>query len=135
MVTLSWIAHTKYLLQEPQQFITNPPEVTTPDPVQDIAMKTGTGEVNPDHIHIFENIAARVIMILPEATQGSNTRTDIATIEAAHDDHAPPIEITAIDRAMTHHINHIAEHPHIEVLQLTNPEIAVDHTSNHHIDL
>ena len=89
MVTLSWIAQVRYLLQEPQQFITNLPEVAMPGPVQDITMKTGTGEANPDNIHIIENIADQVITVLSEATQGHNTRTDIATIGAAHDDHNP----------------------------------------------
>ena len=58
MVTLSWIAQTRYLLQEPQQFITNLPEVTMPDLLQDTSMKKETGKVNPDHNLIFENIVA-----------------------------------------------------------------------------
>ena len=39
MVTLPWIIHTRYLLQEAQQFITNLPEVAMPDPVHDKTMK------------------------------------------------------------------------------------------------
>ena len=49
--------------------------------------------------------------------------------------HPPPIEDTAIDLTMTHHINYITDHPHIEVLQLTNPEINVDHTHGYPTDL
>ena len=47
----------------------------------------------------------------------------------------PHIETAAIDPAMTHHINHIADHPHLEVLQLTNPEITIDHTQDHPTNL
>ena len=36
---------------------------------------------------------------------------------------------------MTHHIDHIADHPHIEVLQLTSQEITADHSHNHPTDL
>ena len=32
---------------------------------------------------------------------------------------------------MTHNTNHLADHPHIEVLQLSTPEIAVDHAQDH----
>ena len=55
MVTLSWIIHTGYLLQEPQQIITNPnlTEATTPDQVQGTTVKTGIGKVIPDHNLIF----------------------------------------------------------------------------------
>ena len=58
MVTLSWIVHTWYPLQEPQQFIMNLSEVTKSDQVQDSTMKKETGEANLDHDLIFENIAA-----------------------------------------------------------------------------
>ena len=74
-------------------------------------------------------------MILTETTQGHNTGIDAASTGAAHNDCIPPMEATAINLAMTHHINLIADHPHIEVLQLTNPEIAVCHTYNHPTDL
>ena len=52
-----------------------------------------------------------------------------------NDDHTPPIEATVIDLTMTHHIDHITDHPHIEVLQRINPEITVDHTHNHPTNL
>ena len=59
MVTLSWIAHTGYLLWEPQQNITNPnpTEATMPDQVQSTTVKTETGELIPDHNLIFTDIA------------------------------------------------------------------------------
>ena len=49
-----------YLLQEPQQIITNPDltEATMPDQVHETTMKTGTGEVNPDHNLSFADITA-----------------------------------------------------------------------------
>ena len=49
IVTLSWIVHTGYVLQEPQQLITNPNlmEATMPDQVQGMSMKTGTGKIDP----------------------------------------------------------------------------------------
>ena len=59
MITLSWIVHTGYLFQEPQQNINNPylTEATMPDQVQGNTVKTGTGEVIPDHNLIFTDIA------------------------------------------------------------------------------
>ena len=94
-------------------------------------MKTGTGEVDPDHNLIFTDIADGVITIYTEATQGHNTRINAATNGAAHNAHAPPIEATAINLTATHHINHTTVHPHIEVLQLTTPEITLDHAHDH----
>ena len=51
MVTLSWIVHIGYLLQECQQNITNPDltEAAPLDEVQDTTMKIGTGKVIPNH--------------------------------------------------------------------------------------
>ena len=133
MVTLSWIVHTGYLLQEHQQIITNAnlTEATMPDQVHNTTMKTGTGEVNPDHNLLFTDITAQGIMIHTEASQGHNTGIIAATTGAAHDAHVPPIEVTATDLAMTHHINLIADYPYIETLQLTTSGIAVDHAHNH----
>ena len=90
------------------------------DQVQDTTMKTQIGTANPGHNPILKGITAPVITIPTKATQGHNTGIDTATIRAVHDDHAPPVEATAIGPTGTHHI---ADHPHIEVLQLTNPEI------------
>ena len=59
-------------------------------------------------------------MIPTEAILDYNTRIDAATTGAAHDDLTPPLEATAIDLVMTHHIT---DHPHIEALQVINPEI------------
>ena len=60
MVTLSWIVHTGYLLQESQQLISNPnlTEATMPDQVQGTTVKTGTSKVDPYHNLIFADIAA-----------------------------------------------------------------------------
>ena len=91
-------------------------------------MKKETGKANPDHNLIFKNITAQVVMILAEATQGHNIRTDAATTGAAPDNCNPAIEVTAIELATTHYINLITDHPQIEVLQLITPEIAVVHT-------
>ena len=74
-------------------------------------------------------------MIYTEATQGHNTGINAATTGAAHNDHIPPIEATAIDPTFTHHIEHITDHPHIEVIELTNPEIAVNHAHDHPTNL
>ena len=84
------------------------------DQVQGTIMKTGTGEVDPDH---------------------NLTRIIAATTGATHNTHTPPIEVTAIGLTMTHHISLITDCPHIEVLQLTTPEIAVDHAYNHGTNL
>ena len=74
-------------------------------------------------------------MILTEAAQGHNTGIDAATTGASHHDHAPPIDDTTINLTMTHNIDHITDHPHIEVLQLFIPEITVGHTHDHPTDL
>ena len=133
---LSWIVHTRYLLQESQWFITIFLKVTMQDQVQDITMKTETGKANPDCNLIFKDNVTWVIKIHTEAAQGHNTGINAATTGAAHNDHTPPIEAAATNLTVTYHIDHIAHHPHIEVLQLTNPEIAVvDHTHNHPTDL
>ena len=63
MFTLSSIVHTRYLLLEPQQLITNLPDIAMLDQVQDTTVKTETGKANPDHNLIFEYIIAWVIMI------------------------------------------------------------------------
>ena len=120
-----------------QQIITNPnlPEGIMPDQVQDTTMKTGTGKIDPDHNLIFADIVAGVIVIHTEATSGLNIKIIIATIVVAYDTCTPLIEVTAIDLIVTHHINHITDAPHIEVLQLTTPEITADHAHNHPTNL
>ena len=133
MVTLSWIVHTGYLLWEPQQNITNPDltEAIPPDQVQGTTMKTGTGKVVPGHNLFFTEIAAQVIRTHTEATPGHDIGIITATPGVAHDSHAPYTEITAIDPTATHHTDPTADHPHIEVLKLTTPEIIVDHIHIH----
>ena len=137
MVTLSWIVQTGYLLQEPQQIITNLnlTEATMPDQVQGTTVKTGTGKVNPDHNLIFADIAALVVMVNTKTAQGHNIGIIRATTGAAYNAHAPPIQITAINPIMSHHNDHITDHPHIEVIQLTTPEIIVDHAHDHPTNL
>ena len=119
----------------PQQFITNLPEIAMPDQVQDTTIKKETVKADPDHNLTFENIAAWVITILTEVIQGHNTEIDAAIIGVAHNDCAPHIEATATDLTVTHHIDHTADHSHIEVLQPTNPGITVDHIPNHPTNL
>ena len=98
-------------------------------------VKKETSKANTDHNLIFKNTAAWVIMILTKATLGYNTRIDAAPWRAAHNNHIPPIKVAVIDLAITHHIDHIADHPHIEILQLFNPEITIGHTHDHPTDL
>ena len=74
-------------------------------------------------------------MIPIEATLDHNTGIDAATTGAAHDNLTPPIEATATDLTMTHHTDHITDHPHIEALQVIDPEITVDHIHDHPTDL
>ena len=133
MVILSWIAHTGYLLQEPQHNTTNSDltEATPLDQVQDTTLKIGTGKVVPDHNLIFTGIAAQVIMTHTEATPGHDIGIIAATPGVAPDTHVPHIEITVIDPTVTHHTNLIAHHPDIEVPQLTTPEIIVYHVYIH----
>ena len=74
-------------------------------------------------------------MIQTEAAQDHITRIITATTGTAQNAHAPSIEVTAINLAMTHHTDHITDHPHVEVLQLTTPEITVDHAYGHPTNL
>ena len=106
-----------------------------PDHVQDTTMKIETGEADPDHSLIFEDITAQAITIHIEATLDHDTKIDAAFTGAAHDYCTPPIEATAINLTMTCNIDHITDHPHIEVLQLINPEIVVGHIYDHPTDL
>ena len=131
MVTLSWIIHTIYLLWEPQQNITNQDltEAAPLDQVQETTMKTGTGEVILDHSLIFTDIGAQVVMTHTEAAPGNNVGIITATPGVPHNAHAPHIEMAVIDPATTHHTNLTADHPHIEVPQLTTQgEICKGHT-------
>ena len=70
-------------------------------------------------------------MIHIEATPGHDIGIIPATPGVTHDAHAPHIEIAAIDPSTPHHTDLIPDHPHIEVLQLTTPEIIVDHIHIH----
>ena len=105
-----------------------------PDQVQDTTMKTETDKANPDHSLTFKDITAQAITICIEAALDCDTEIDAAITGAAHDDHAPPIEATAIDFTMICHIDLIADYPHTEVLQLINPETTVGHIHDHPSD-
>ena len=131
MVTLSWIAHTVYLLQEPQQNITNSDhtEGVPSGQVQDTTVKTGT--VIPGHNLTFTDMTAQVIITHTEATPSHDIGIIAAIPEVAHDAHIPHTEITAIDPATTHITDPTADHPHIDIPQLTTPEIEVDHVHFH----
>ena len=134
MVTLSWNAHTEYLLQELQQHITNHTGVAMPDQVQGTTVKTETDEANQDHSPIFVDITAQVITIHIEATLGHNTEIDATTTGAVHDDLAQFTEDTATDITMTLHTGHITDPPTFKDLQVMNLRIAVDHIHDHPID-
>ena len=94
-------------------------------------MKTGTGEVIPDHNLIFTDITAQVVITHTEATPGHDVGIIAGTPGVAQNGHAPHKEITVIGPATTHHTDLITDHPHIEVPQLTTPEITVDHIHIH----
>ena len=118
MVTLSWIVHTRHLLQEPQQLTTNPTEVTMPDQVQDTIIKTVTGKANPDHSLIFEDITAQAIAIYIEVALEHNTDIDAAIIEPAPDSVTPTTVDTVTDLTVTLLFDHIADHPNTEFFRL-----------------
>ena len=98
--------------------ITNPnlPEPAMPVQVDNTTVKTGTGEVDPDHNLISADIKPQVAMIHTEATEGHIIGIITTTTGAAHSVHAPPMEGTAINLVTTHCIDLIADHPNIEVL-------------------
>ena len=97
-------------------------------------MKIEIDKVDPDSILTTESITAQVITIPIEATLDDITRIDIATTGTAHNDFTQPIETTANDITVTHHIIHITDHPHIEALQVIDSEIAVGHIQDHPTD-
>ena len=70
-------------------------------------------------------------MIHTEATPGHDIGITTATPGVAHDAHTSHIEITAIDPTAAHHTDLIADHPYTEFLQLTTPEIIVNHVHIH----
>ena len=74
-------------------------------------------------------------MIPTQAALDFNTGIHAATTGAAHNDITQHIGATFIDLAMTHHINHITDYPHIEALQVINPETAVGYIHNDPTDL
>ena len=113
-----------------QQIITNPNLTadTMQDQIHNITVKTGRSKVEPDHIFISTDITAQIFMIHTEAVQGHNIKIITDTTGVAHNIHTPPIEVTAINLTVTHHIDLITDHPHIEAILLTTPEITVDHT-------
>ena len=86
--------------------------------------KTGTDAVGLDHILILTDITAKVTMTPTEAIPGHTTGiTDVIT-GVVHDAHTQTL--IHIFSAMT---LHIADHLHIEDLQLTL-EITADHALN-----
>ena len=67
-----------------------------------------------------------------EAALDHNTDLDAATTGTACHHCTPPIQATAINLSAKHHIT---DHPHIEALQVINPEIAVGHINDHPTNL
>ena len=67
-------------------------------------------------------------MIPIEAALDHNNGIDAVTTEAAHNNLTPPVEATAINLTVTHHI---ADHPHLKALQVIDPEITVGHIHDH----
>ena len=97
-------------------------------------VKIETGKADPDHSATTEDITTQVIMIHIEAALDHNTEIDAPTTEIAHDVLTQPTEDTTTDITMTHHTNHITDHPHITALQVIDPKIAVGHTHDHPTD-
>ena len=89
-------------------------------------VKTWTGEVVPDHNHIFTDTTAQVIMTHIEATPGHDTGIIATTPGVTHNAPIPHTGVIAIDPTVTHHINPTTDHQHREVSHHTTPEIAVD---------
>ena len=97
-------------------------------------MKIETDKAKPDHSPIFSDITTQVIAIHIEATLGHNTGIDIATTGAVHHNSAQPTEDAATSLVMTHHADHIRDHPNIKAPQVIDPEIAVGHIHEHPTD-
>ena len=133
IVTLQWIVHTAYLLQEPQQCTAKPncTKVTTPGQAPDTTMKTGTEEVIPHQNHIFPDTTAQVVMTHIEAIQGHNIEIIATTPGVAHDAQVPHTWVIAINPATTHHINPTTDHPCTKVPHHTTPEFKVNHIHIH----
>ena len=126
------IAHIRYLLWEPQQSITNPNYTKATMPVQtpDTTMRTGTGKVIPCHSHISTETTAQVVIIHIEAIPDHNIGIIATTTGVAHDVQIPHTEVIAINPALTHQIDHTADHLCTEAHHAT-PEIEATHVHVH----
>ena len=85
-------------------------------------MKTGTNTVDPDHIHIIEDIAATVTIIPAEVSLGCTIGTTDDITEAIHDTHTQILISTVLTTTL-----HIEDHLHIGA-HLRTHEIAADPT-------
>ena len=97
-------------------------------------MKIETDEADPDHSPILADITAPVIMFDIEAILDCKTEIDATTTGAVHYNLTQLTEDTATDLTMTHHTNHIIDHPNIKALWVVNAEITVGHIHKHPTD-
>ena len=82
------------------------------------AMRTGTGKVVQGLRHAFTDTTVQVIMTHIEAILDHNMGIITTITGVAHDAQIPHTGVIATDPNMTHHIDHIIDHPHTEATDI-----------------
>ena len=98
-------------------------------------MKIKEAETDPNPSQNTAGITAQVAIDLTEIAQGHKEGTDTTATEAVQSKPIQHTGDTVTGHAVTHHISHIADHPHIAALQVIDPEIVVGHTDYHPTNL
>ena len=122
--------HIRLLFWEPQQSITNQncSKVTMPGQVPDITMRTETGEAIQGLSHIFTDTTAPVARIPTEAIPDHDIGIIAIITGVGHTAQTPHTGVTAIDLAVTLHIDHTADHPHTEAPSYHSKDRRVSHS-------
>ena len=132
---LSWTALTKYHLPGHQHHTLRHTEVIITGPLQGSTTKTEEEETDPNLSQDTAGITAQATIDLTEITQGHKDGTEITTTEAVQGAHTQQTGDAVTCHAVTHHISHIIDDPHITALWVIDPEIIAGHTCDHPTNL
>ena len=88
-------------------------------------------QIVPGENHISIDTTAQVIMIHIEVIPGHNIGIIATTPGVAHNAHVLHTGVIAINLALTHHINHTADHLHTETHHHPTPETDIAHIHTH----
>ena len=102
-----------------------------PGQVPDIAMRTETSKAIQGLSHVFTDTAAPVTRIPTEAIPDHDIGIFAIITGVVHTAQTPHTGVTAIDLAMTLHLDCTTDHPHTEAYHIT-PGIEACHVHIHH---